>query len=969
MKKHAFTLQFHIAGIFFTLVIALSFILIVFSYHNSKILHRELAQERTIQNAKQIKLSFNTLTAPILTAMDTLALSSFAQDFKDSKGVQWLSSINAIMLKNPDLLSIVLGYSDEKSVFIRSTQPEFMRTQFSTPQNSHIMIDVNTPEGEQTRTFFDHGLNSIDVENNRIEYRPTQRPWYRVAPDDQSIHMTAPYFYLFIGRMGVTLSRQLPGNHGVLSADITIASLSRFLTSLLNTKNSQLLLLDDNKNILAHSGFLPENLSSSPPVEDASQTLFSSPLKAMYNLTDWKESSTTVEHEGSRWSVSLLRIPFSENMGLWLAKAIPENELISNAITSRNKQIKISVFALIFSAVLLFWASKKIASPLKKLGEQTKKIRNFDFSSISIPKSHIVEVTELAGSVHLMSKTLQNFLETLHQVSNNSNFDSILGDIVLHCRNTANANYVFIWSNSAQNTEKYTLTAQHPNAKGYENIQLSAFLADLPLMDEAFQRQHFYSFPPSLKDIERGALPCELKQVWILPLYNRERDTVGYVLMGFDHETDEIQEEKLIFIRQFLGFASLIKENGDRILAQKHLFESFIEMMASAIDTKSPYTGGHCQRVPELTFMLAECVAKDTRYFPSFILNEKDREALYFAAWLHDCGKVTTPEYVVDKATKLDTIYNRIHEVRTRFEVLKRDAEIEYWKGRYKRKAKAPLDATLKEKWATLDDDFAFIAKNNIGREFMDEQTLARLKEIGAQTWSRTMDDSQGLSWEEEARRKLRGHFSLPCQESILSDRLDHLIPWGDAQRETFENWPFKLSVPALQYNRGELYNLSIQRGTLTAEERFIINDHIIQTIKMLKKLPYPKHLQHVPDIAGGHHEKLDGTGYPCGLDETSLSVDSRIMAIADIFEALTSSDRPYKKAKPLSEALKILAFMAKDKHIDARIFTLFIENKIYLQYAKRFLPLSQQDEVDEKALLEMSKVSKTKDKSKIKQA
>lgn len=958
MIKRHYSLQFHIAGIFFTLVTALSCILIVFSYHNSKILNKELAAERTVQNAEQIKLSFNALTAPILTAIDTLALSTFADDLHHEKETQWLASINAIMSKNPDLLSIVVGYPDEKSAFIRSTRSLFMRNQFSTPENSHIMVDLNTRDGTQTRTFFDANLEAIGIENNHIDYQPTQRPWYRIAPRDQSIYMTDPYFYLFIQRMGVTLSRQLPNNSGVLSADITIASLSRFLTSLLDSTNAQLLLLDDNKSILAHSGFLPSDLTITPDI-DAATTLSTSALHSIYDQSIWQESTASVEHQGTTWAVNLLRISFSEKRGLWLAKAIPENELIGKAISARNNQIFISILILFFSTILVLWASKRIASPLKKLGEQTKKIRNFDFSTISAPKSHIIEVTELAASVHLMSETIRNFLDTLHQVSNNSNVDSLYGDIVQHCRSTAKASYVFIWTNSAENKEQHTLTAQYPCLENQMPINLEAFLHDLPLMQDAFTQQQFYNFTPSENDLERGQLPPDLKRIWLLPLYNRERDCVGYVLIGFNHHTDEFQEEKLYFIRQFLGFASLIKENGDSITAQKLLFKSFIEMMASAIDTKSPYTGGHCQRVPELTFMLAESVAQDTTYFPTFTLDEQQREALYFASWLHDCGKVTTPEYVVDKATKLETIYNRIHEIRTRFEVLKRDVEIKYWKQRCDGKLAADLDSNLQQQLASLDDDFAFIAKNNLGSEFMDDKNLTRLLAISKHTWFRTIDDSLGLSWEEENRRKLRGKTALPCQETLLDDRVDHLLPWADSQRKSFKNWPFKLSIPALQHNRGELYNLSIQRGTLTAEERFIINDHIIQTIKMLKKLPYPKHLQRVPEIAGGHHEKLDGTGYPYGLDSSNLSIDSRIMAIADIFEALTASDRPYKKAKPLSEALKILAMMAKDQHIDARLFTIFIEKKVYLRYAERFLPKSQHDGIDENLLFEILTPSK----------
>src|SRR5471030_3529977 len=133
---------------------------------------------------------------------------------------------------------------------------------------------------------------------------------------------------------------------------------------------------------------------------------------------------------------------------------------------------------------------------------------------------------------------------------------------------------------------------------------------------------------------------------------------------------------------------------------------------------------------------------------------------------------------------------------------------------------------------------------------------------------------------------------------------------------------------------------------------RYKINEHIIQTIVMLSALPFPEHLQQVPEIAGGHHEKMDGTGYPKRLKRDEMSLQARMMAIADIFEALTAADRPYKKAKSLSEALGIMATMCRDAHIDPQLFELFINEQIYRQYAEQFLDPKQIDTVDPASLL-----------------
>lgn len=389
--------------------------------------------------------------------------------------------------------------------------------------------------------------------------------------------------------------------------------------------------------------------------------------------------------------------------------------------------------------------------------------------------------------------------------------------------------------------------------------------------------------------------------------------------------------------------------------AEKRLLKSFIEMMASAIDTKSPYTGGHCQRVPELTFMLAEAISEDKTLFPDFHLDEQSREALFFATWLHDCGKVTTPEFVVDKATKLETLYNRIHEIRTRFEVLKRDAQITYWKRRNDGEKKDNLDIWLDRELKALEDDFAFIAAANNGETPLHDDDVTRLQQIAKRCWQPSLNPRIGLSWEEEERIAQSGSHSGTGWESVLMDRPEHHIPWSAQQRKSFIDWPYTLTPPDLQYNRGELYNLSIRTGTLTAEERFIINDHIVQTIEMLSKLPYPKHLKAIPHMAGGHHERIDGKGYPLGLDANTLSLEAKIMAIADVFEALTASDRPYKRAKPLSVAMTILASMVKGGHIDAALFRLFVVKKIYLRYAAAFLPDKQIDAVDEEAILALA--------------
>ena len=400
------------------------------------------------------------------------------------------------------------------------------------------------------------------------------------------------------------------------------------------------------------------------------------------------------------------------------------------------------------------------------------------------------------------------------------------------------------------------------------------------------------------------------KSFLTVPLKNHEDEIIGVLqlLNAQDVKTkkvisfsDNVQKS----VEALSSQAAVAITNKNLIKDLEVLFESFIKLIASAIDAKSPYTGGHCSRVPEITMMLAESVNDiNDGPFAGIQFTDKEMYELKIAAWLHDCGKVATPEAVVDKSTKLETIYDRIHTVSTRFEVLKRDEEIKYLKKQLKiQKDDSLIENQKKEalkKARTLylkrikqqEDDKSFIEESNVGGEFMSQDRKDRVNKIASYRW-----------------------------------------------KDNGSPKPF--------FSEDEIYNLCISRGTLTPEERKIINDHIVVTIDMLEQLPYPKHLRNVPEFAGGHHEKLDGTGYPKGLNHSEMSVQAKIMAIADIFEALTARDRPYKKGKTLSQAMRILGFMKNDAHIDTELFEVFVKEKIYLKYAESFLDPEQIDEVE----------------------
>ncbi len=386
---------------------------------------------------------------------------------------------------------------------------------------------------------------------------------------------------------------------------------------------------------------------------------------------------------------------------------------------------------------------------------------------------------------------------------------------------------------------------------------------------------------------------------------------------------------------------------------QRELMESLIQLVARAIDEKSPYTAGHCARVPVLAIMLAEAAsACDKPPFDGFRFNNDDEfREFKIAAWLHDCGKITTPEHIVDKGSKLETIYNRIHEIRMRFEVLWRDAEIDFLRQLQENPGEADrLETELSSRRRELQDDFQFIANTNVGGESLADEDIARIESLAGTTWERNFDDRLGLS-PVEAMRVSGDARPLPAREPLLADRPEHIIVrTRDAEHDP--GYGIRMDMPEHLYNLGEVYNLRVSRGTLNREDRFKIQEHMISTIKMLESLPFPPELSRVPRYASTHHETLRGDGYPRRLGADELSIPERIIAVADIFEALTAADRPYKDAKPVSESVEILHRMVEANHIDRNVFELFLTSGVYLEFARQHLDPGQIDEVDVKRYL-----------------
>ena len=838
---------------------------------------------------------------------------------------------------------------------------------------------------EETLLFFDDQLRLLErrpLESTNFD--PTEREWYRRGMASDTQISTDFYIFFTTGEVGLTFARRLVGGGGVVGADITLHDLENGLARERITPSTRIAITNRSGRVIALSeADLTANLSTgSAPGSIAMPRLSELDDPAYRGVADRlskvdESSPFELDIGGETWLASVTALPTRSGEAVLLTTLIPRRELLADVDRIRNRSLMISGVLLAFAIALVVWISGNVSKSLRALAVEARNIRRFKLGRALTSTSRITEVAELAETMAVMKDSLQQFFEISRALSAEKDQRRLLEMILREACKVAHADGGAILMETEKEGELEVAileiddagvhfggtsgveppfapvpfhtdpdVAGRPSldsetARGLATIRINDtaddLRFDLRLIHERFDHDDYSC--QSVMSVPLADQKGEL--VGLMQLVNA-RDASGSI-GGFDPEI-------VPFVEALSSDAAVALDLRRLLKAQKDLLEAFIHVVAGAIDAKSPYTGGHCQRVPEIAKMLAaKAQASSEPPFEDFRLTEDEWYELHIASWLHDCGKMTTPEYVVDKSTKLETLADRIHEIRTRFEVLWRDAEIDYLRARAEQTPDDPeARRRLDERWEEIRADWAFIAECNQGEQFMIEERTERVRQIASQTWERHLDDRLGLSHEELERKKREPALDLPTIEQLLADKAEHLIERpGDGPIFGDNPYGFDMDVPEHQYNLGEIYNLCVPRGTLTAEERFKINDHIIQTINMLGRLPFPRELKRVTDWAGNHHEKLDGTGYPRRLGEDDLSIPERIMAMADVFEALTATDRPYMQPKTMSTALKIMGSMRDSGHLCPDLFDLFLESGVWREYGEQYLQPEQMDEVD----------------------
>lgn len=948
LRAGGLSLQWLLAGGIVLSLLAVMLVTVVQGYRGTSAAMLAAGEDSARQLAVIMDERAGRLISPAETTLRALAHDPLASATDLDQRLQRLPLLVEVLEANATLSAVYIGYANGEFLLVRPLSARPANLAVTPPEQAAYLVQSKhfaaNQQIEGHWQFYDAELNLLRGHGlPEYQFDPRTRPWYQQARETGELRLTDPYVFFTTGEVGLSMSLPSKAGDAVIGLDAALGDLATELRDMRMTPGSQVAVVDADGRILAYPDLeqilLQENgtfrLARLP--ELINPALYE--LSGQVALREEQTEPVSFLLDNATWYGISLPLAAFDDSGVHILIAIPGWELLAGA---RAILLDQSIWALAIMLVILpmGWVfGRRLGQPLTQLAEQVRAFSDFDFTQPPRVRSRVSEVNNLSILMGRMGSAIDRFQQITLALSHEPHLEQMLDEVMEHLVATAEgrsgAVYLCDDTDSALNCSSRYRGAHYP---------------DSFVLDAAFKQAPEEQLLAHL-DTEHSYL--------VVALHDRHKALLGLLVVELSVQLEgDFRQRLQRFVQDLSGTLSVAIETRILFAGQQRLLDAIIRLLADAIDAKSPYTGGHCERVPQLAeLLLRQAEAESEGPLAGFEMDEDQRYAFHLASWLHDCGKITSPEYVVDKATKLETIYNRIHEIRTRFEVLWRDAEIERLRGQLQGGDAEQLARDCQAIQERLQAEFALVAIANIGGEAMSDEQITELEQIAQRRWMRHFDNRLGLSLAEQARMADIAHQELPVSEALLADRPEHIFPWGDkkppVERDNPANrWGFDMALPEHAMHLGELYNLRIRRGTLTPEERFKINDHIVQTLIMLEGLPFPRNLQRVPELAATHHETLDGRGYPCRLTAAELGVPERIMAIADIFEALTAADRPYKEAKPLSVSLDILVTMAEEQHVDADLLHLFIARGIYRQYAQMFLQPEQCDAVDEARLL-----------------
>ncbi|MFK7993476.1 MAG: HD domain-containing phosphohydrolase [Granulosicoccus sp.] len=964
----SYSLRFSIGFLFTALITLLGAGLIVHNYERHRSLALDDAGELFSEVARNTAATASALYSPVESFIEQTARVDMG-DSSINKLPLALDYFAESLASNNQIDSIYLGFDNGDFFLVRNVfnDEESRRALAAPDEASYIVQRIERGGLEQPlhlTTYYDADLRELELNSNFITgYDPRSRHWYRQAMKASGTIATEFYRFYTTGDIGTTLARRMRGGHVVIGADMRLETISSRLGSPSLNDSARIVLFTESGDIVGYNDADWLKLRTreavlgklrSPLVSDIEEP----EIRVLFDrfVSGETEGQMSIDVGNGPWFASIAPIDIGVNKihEVYAAILTPESELLSGQSTVRLQSILISLLALALAIALAWWLSVSISRSTEALALEARRIQRLKLDGPVTVRSRVSEIDGLANTIATMKSALQRFVALTNATLGELDVDA-LGELAIeHIAPACGATSATVLLLSDDKSRLVRVKQRHIERNhAYGIAQADDYISDVielpaavtseiklcPDQYAALNRERVW-----IEDISEShtydTRAYRSHSVLVLPLLSRNGELVGVIHLGDirPRNTQALAANTWLFAESLAAHAGLAFENQRLAEGRRNSFEALIRLVAQAIDAKSPHTGKHCQRVPILCTLLAEAASESQlSVFRDYSLTDAAREEFEVASWLHDCGKVATPDHIIDKATKLETVHNRIHDIRTRFEVLWRDAEIKYLRtllvepGVDRIAAESRRDQTQ----AALIDDFAFIARCNLGTDSMDGNDIERIRTLGKRTWTRHFNDKLGLSAAELARYPST-QDELPVRETLLADkpfqrieREHKLTPWGDNPYE------FDMTVPANEIDDGEIHNLTIPRGTLNEEERFRVNDHVVQTIQMLEAIPFPRELARVPRIAGNHHERLDGSGYPRRRSADELGIEDRILAIADVFEALTAADRPYRAARTVEASLAIMRGMCDAGQLCPNLFDLFVEHRLHQTYAQ----------------------------------